>query len=71
MNMSSYCICCTCVCDQHHWLQVYYLPDIVQGVEDLLSGVADISFMRADLLENLQAEGTVTVSSFKVLAQVI
>ena len=52
-------------------LQVYYLPNIVQGVEDLLSGVADIVFVRADLLENLQAQGTLTVSSFKVLAQVI
>lgn len=71
MNMRSYCICCTCVCAQHHWLQVYYLPDIVHGVEDLLSGVADIVFIRADLLENLQAQGLLTVSSFKVLAQVI
>ena len=47
------------------------MPDIVQGVENLLSGIADIAFMRADLLENLQAQGMLTVSSFKVLAQVI
>jgi hypothetical protein len=49
---------------------VYYLPNIEQGVDDLLDGLADIIFIRADLLENMQTQGLVTVSSFKVLAQV-
>lgn len=51
-------------------LQVYFLQNIKQGVDDLLDGVADIIFVRADLMENLQTQGLVTVSSFKVLAQV-
>ncbi|DBB01954.1 TPA: hypothetical protein ACH3X1_000542 [Trebouxia sp. C0004] len=49
--------------------QVYYLQNIEQGVDDLLGGLADIIFVRADLMENLQTQGLVTVSSFKVLAQ--
>ncbi len=51
-------------------LQVLYLQNIEQGVDDLLDGLADIIFVRADLLESLQTQGLVTVSSFKVLAQV-
>ncbi len=51
-------------------LQVYYLPDIEQGVEDLLAGLADVIFVRADLLANLQAQGLEHVSAFKVLAPV-
>ena len=51
-------------------LQVFYLQNIEQGVDDLLDGLADIIFVRADLLENMQAQGLVTVSSFKVVAQV-
>ncbi len=51
-------------------LQVYYLQNIQQGVDDLLDGLADIIFIRADLLENMQTQGLVTVSSFKVVAQV-
>lgn len=51
-------------------LQVYFLQNIQQGVDDLLDGLADIIFVRADLMENLQTQGLVTVSSFKVLAQV-
>jgi hypothetical protein len=51
-------------------LQVLYLQNIEQGVDDLLDGLADIIFVRADLLESMQTQGLVTVSSFKVLAQV-
>ena len=51
-------------------LQVLYLQNIEQGIDDLLDGLADIIFVRADLLENMQTQGLVTVSSFKVLAQV-
>ena len=51
-------------------LQVLYLQNIEQGVDDLLDGLADIIFVRAHLLESLQTQGLVTVSSFKVLAQV-
>ena len=47
-----------------------YLPNIQQGIQDVLDGLADVIFVRADLLQNMQNAGLFNVSDFKVLSQV-
>lgn len=47
-----------------------YVPNITQGVQDVLSGRVDVTFARADLLVKLQAQGQLTAVDFKTLAPV-
>ena len=47
-----------------------YYPDIKQGVQNLLDGLTEVIFVRANLLPGMAAQGLVDLTAFKVLAQV-
>ena len=50
--------------------QVLYYPDMARGVQNLLDGLVEVIFTRADRLPGLAADGQVDISAFKVVAQV-
>lgn len=52
------------------FVQVLYVPNITQGVLDVLNGRVDVTFTRADLLARFQAQGTLTAADFKTLSPV-
>ena len=51
-------------------MQVFYVPNITQGVMDVQSGRVDMAFVRADLLLRLQNQNQLNASDFKTLSPV-
>lgn len=51
-------------------VQVLYVPNITQGVFDVLTGRVDVALVRADLLVRLQNQGQLVASDFKTLSPV-
>ena len=51
-------------------MQVLYVPNITQGVFDVLTGRVDVALVRADLLVRLQNQGQLVASDFKTLSPV-
>ena len=51
-------------------VQILFCKSSQQGVLDVLSGVADAAFARADLLDDMQYAGMINASDFKCVTAV-